>query len=67
MGRTNIVIDDDLIARAMSVTGARSKREAVEIALRRLVSQEAALRTLRRMRGRAPWSGDIAEWRRDRA
>lgn len=67
MGRTNIVIDDELIARAITVTGARSKREAVEIALRRLVSQEAALRALRRMRGQAAWSGDIDQWRRDRA
>lgn len=66
MGRTNIVIDDDLIARVMSLTGVKSKREAVEIALRRLMHQESAFRALRQMRGQAPWEGDIDRWRRDR-
>lgn len=36
--RTNIVIDDKLIADAMNLSGVRTKREVVELALRRLVS-----------------------------
>ena len=36
--RTNIVIDDRLIADAMKLSGAKTKREVVELALRRLVS-----------------------------
>ena len=36
--RTNIVIDDQLVADAMKLSGARTKREVVELALRRLVS-----------------------------
>lgn len=35
--RTNIVLDDRLIAEAMKLTKARSKREAVDLALRELV------------------------------
>ena len=35
--RTNIVIDDALMKQAMQASGARSKREAVELALRTLV------------------------------
>ena len=35
--RTNIELDDKLIAQAMKKTGAASKREAVQIALRELV------------------------------
>ncbi len=35
--RTNIVIDDKLIKRAMKATGAKTKREAVDIALRSVV------------------------------
>lgn len=66
MGRTNIVIDDELIARVMELTGARSKREVVDIALRRLADQASTFRALREMRGRAPWDGDIDRWRRDR-
>jgi Arc/MetJ family transcription regulator len=37
MGRTNIDIDDELIARAMSKYHLPTKRSAVEFALRRLV------------------------------
>ena len=35
--RTNIDLDDELIARAMKKTGASTKREAVQIALHELV------------------------------
>ena len=35
--RTNIVIDDALMKQAMQASGARSKREAVELGLRTLV------------------------------
>lgn len=37
MTRTNIEIDDDLIARAMAKYGLTTKRSAVEFALQRLV------------------------------
>ena len=40
MGRTNIVIDDELVARAMELYGLRTKREAVDYALRRLVGED---------------------------
>ena len=35
--RTNIVLDDDLVAEAFSVSGARSKKQLVDEALRELV------------------------------
>ena len=35
--RTNIVIDDKLIAEAMKLSGAKTKREAVEDSLRLMV------------------------------
>ena len=45
--RTNIVIDDELIAEAMRLSGARTKREAVEYSLRLLVQ----LKSQERLRG----------------
>ncbi len=45
--RTNIVLDDKLVARAMKATGARTKREVVDIALRRLVQDQAQVRAQR--------------------
>jgi len=38
MVRTNIVLDDKLVAQALRLTRARSKRDVVDIALRELVS-----------------------------
>lgn len=37
--RTNIVLDDRLVAEAMALTRARSKRELVDLALRELVAR----------------------------
>ncbi len=47
--RTNIVIDDELMAEAMRATGAKTKREVVETALRDLVMR-ARLRQLKDLR-----------------
>lgn len=44
--RTNIVIDDKLIQRAMKATGAKTKREVVDIALRRVVRAREKLNIL---------------------
>ena len=38
-GRTNIVLDEDLVAEAQEVTGIATKREVVNFALRELVRQ----------------------------
>jgi Arc/MetJ family transcription regulator len=60
--RTNIEIDDLLIDRAMRLYRLRSKREAVDLALRKLVgepmSREEALAT-----EGTGWAGDLAEIR----
>lgn len=59
--RTNIEIDPDLVAQVMRLTGARTKREAVDRALRetlRLRQQEALLQ----LWGRG-WDGDLEAMR----
>ena len=38
--RTNIVLDDGLVQQAMKLTGARTKREVVHIALSSLVERK---------------------------
>ena len=64
MGRTNIVVDDELIARVMQLYGLRSKREAVDFALRRLVGDGAgAHRKLLALEG-IGWDGDLDDMRR---
>jgi Arc/MetJ family transcription regulator len=44
--RTNIVLDDELVAEAMKYSGAKTKREVVELALRELVQRQAQRRIL---------------------
>ena len=63
--RTNIVIDEKLMAAALKASGARSKREAVEMGLKTLlqINQQAAIR---RLRGKVQWRGDLDAMRRDR-
>jgi hypothetical protein len=39
MGRTNVVIDDRLVARAMKLARVKTKREAIDVALREFVAQ----------------------------
>jgi Arc/MetJ family transcription regulator len=63
MGRTNIEIDDSLVDKAMRLTGATTKREVVDIALRRLIEKGSLYRSIRRLRGRLAWEGDIDAWR----
>jgi Arc/MetJ family transcription regulator len=62
--RTNIVIDDALMRQAMQASGARSKREAVELGLRTLVRlrQQGEIRAFR---GRLSWDGDLEAQRLD--
>jgi Arc/MetJ family transcription regulator len=64
LGRTNIVLDDALIRQAMRVSGAKTKRQAVDRALRELVSRASVYRALRKLKGKMPWDGDLTAWRR---
>jgi Arc/MetJ family transcription regulator len=67
MARTNIDIDEKIMKKALALTGASSKREVVDIALKRLVQQENAYEMIRKARGKLEWEGDIDAWRRTRA
>ena len=62
--RTNIVIDDRLMAEALRATGAQTKREAVELGLKTLVQLKKQER-LRRYRGKLKWPGDLERMRTD--
>jgi Arc/MetJ family transcription regulator len=63
MTRTNIDIDDRLIEQAMRVYRLRTKREAVELALKRLVAEPLNLDEALAMEG-SGWGGDLEQVRR---
>jgi Arc/MetJ family transcription regulator len=54
--RTNIEIDDDVLKEVQALTGARTKREAVDLALRELVARYRRLGLLR-LKGKVRWEG----------
>lgn len=62
MSRTNIDLDDDLVAEVMRRYGVRSKKDAVDLALRRLVGEPVSREFLLGLEG-SGWGGDLAEMR----
>jgi len=60
--RTNIVIDDKLMSRALKATGYSTKREVVEEGLKLLV-RRSEQQHIRDLRGRLTWEGNLDEMR----
>lgn len=62
--RTNIELDEALLAEAMEATGLTTKRATVEEALRRLVANHQRRRALAELKGLG-WEGDLDLMRTD--
>lgn len=62
MARTNIDIDEDLVVEAMRKYGLKTKKEAVDLALRRLVGPRLSPEFFESLRG-IGWEGDLDEMR----
>ena len=62
--RTNVVIDDKLMSRALRSSGCRTKRSTIEAGLRLLV-QLNSQKKLRSLKGKIDWEGDLEKMRRD--
>jgi Arc/MetJ family transcription regulator len=65
MARTNIDLDDDACRAVMERFRLASKREAVNLALRRLAAEPLDLESARRLRG-SGWDGDLDQMRASR-
>ena len=65
MSRTNIDIDDELVVDAMRKFGLKTKREVVDLALRRLVGPRLTKEDLDAVHG-IGWDGNLDELRQDR-
>ena len=63
--RTNIEIDDELMQEALRATGAKTKKEAVELGLRTLLDLRAQEKA-RSLRGKIAWEGDLSAMRTGR-
>ena len=60
--RTNIVIDDRLMKQTLRATGLKTKREAVDLALRTLLRLRKQAE-IRQFRGKLHWGGDLDKMR----
>jgi len=60
--RTNIVIDDDLMADAIKATGLSTKKEVVEQGLKLIIKRNQQ-QAIRQLRGKLQWEGDLEEMR----
>lgn len=63
--RTNIDINDELMAQAMRASGAQTKKGAVEAGLRLLAETHAQV-SIRKLRGKVRWNGDLSVSRKSR-
>ncbi len=63
--RTNIEIDDKLMAQAMRASGAPTKKAVVEEALRMLVRTRSQA-SIRELFGTVSWEGDLKRSRQGR-
>jgi Arc/MetJ family transcription regulator len=60
--RTNIEIDDHLMADALKATGLNTKKETVELGLKTLIklNKQASIKDLR---GKLKWEGNLEQMR----
>jgi Arc/MetJ family transcription regulator len=63
--KATITLDDGMVAEALELTHARSKRELVVVALQELIARRKRKRLLA-LEGKAPWDGDLDEMRQTR-
>jgi Arc/MetJ family transcription regulator len=64
--RTNIDIDEKLLANAMAAAGTKTKKDTVHEALALLVRIRGQQKAIRALRGKIEWEGDIDALRRDK-
>jgi Arc/MetJ family transcription regulator len=62
--RTNIVIDDDLMNEAMTLSRLQTKKSVVETGLKLLIQIKKQER-IRDLRGKLKWDGDLDAMRSD--
>ena len=63
--RTNIVLDDKLLTQGMRLTGLKTRRALVDLALKELIRRRRQ-RDLLKLRGAVKWEGDLDQMRRGR-
>ena len=66
MGRTNVVLDDELVEECQKLTGIQTRRALIDYSLRE-VRRHGRQRRLLELKGSVTWEGDLTAWREARA
>ena len=64
--RTNIVLDDEVVEEALTITGIKTRRALVDYALREVLRHEAQTKLLS-LKGKVRWKGHLTAMRKGRA
>ena len=62
--RTNIVLDDTLMNKALRIGGFKTKKATIENALK-LFIQIKGQQNIKKLKGKIHWEGNLEEMRRD--
>jgi Arc/MetJ family transcription regulator len=65
MSRTNVVLDDALVAKCQQSTGIKTRRALISHALEELLRHKRQKKVLE-LKGTVRWEGDLAAWRKKR-
>ena len=65
MGRTNVVLDDELVEECQKLTGISTRRALIDHALRELL-RRGHQRRLLELQGTVKWEGNLDAWREAR-
>ena len=65
MGRTNVVLNDDLVAKCQGVTGIKTRKALIDHALRELLRHNSQYKILE-LKGKINWDGDLEASRKGR-
>lgn len=63
--RTNVVINDDLMAQALNASGFKTKKDTIEEGLKLLIQMKSH-KEIKQFRGKLKWSGNLDEMRTDK-
>jgi Arc/MetJ family transcription regulator len=65
MSRTNVVLDDALVAGCQKATGLKTRRAIIDHALRELLRHKRQKKVIE-LKGTVRWEGNLAKWRKRR-
>ncbi len=65
MGRTNVVLDDELVKKCREATGIKTRKGLIDYALNEVLRRKQQKKILE-LKGKVEWEGDLASWRKGR-